>query len=130
MLPNLHVSHVLSLLVAALLVAQSNAQGDASGPTATTLNGTYAGRYVPEYNQDFFLGIPFAQPPLGDLRFANPLSLNTSFAGVRNATEYSPECVGYGVRDLRVVSGSFVERNVDRATNGGTQSAKTACTST
>ncbi|KAI0728491.1 carboxyesterase [Fomitopsis betulina] len=96
----LHVSPVFLLLLATFLVPQSHAQGDvtsdASGPTATTLNGTYAGRYVPEYNQDFFLGIPFAQPPLGDLRFANPQSLNTSFADARNATEYSPECVGYG----------------------------------
>lgn len=108
-----YASPVLSVLAAAFLVAQSGAQGnatsDASGPTATTLNGTYAGRYVPEYNQDFFLGIPFAQPPLGDLRFANPQSLNTSFAGVRNATEYSPECVGYGVSDVGVFSSKMVE---------------------
>ena len=111
MLP--YASSVFPLLFAAFLVAQSSAQStttsDASGPTATTLNGTYTGRYVSEYNQDFFLGIPFAQPPLGDLRFANPLSLNTSFAGVRNATEYSPECVGYGVSDVRVISGRIFE---------------------
>lgn len=102
----LHVSPVFLLLLATFLVPQSHAQGDvtsdASGPTATTLNGTYAGRYVPEYNQDFFLGIPFAQPPLGDLRFANPQSLNTSFADARNATEYSPECVGYGVSNASI----------------------------
>lgn len=126
----LRVSPVYPLLLAAFLVAQSSAQdnvtSDASGPTATTLNGTYAGRYVPEYNQDFFLGIPFAQPPLGDLRFANPQSLNTSFADVRNATEYSAECVGYGVSDHSIFTDILVERNLYRATNGVTQSVKTA----
>jgi hypothetical protein len=33
----------------------------ASNPTATVRNGTYTGRYNPEYNQDFFLGVPFAK---------------------------------------------------------------------
>ncbi|KAH9837051.1 Alpha/Beta hydrolase protein [Rhodofomes roseus] len=70
--------------------------GEVIAPNATALNGTYVGRYVAEYDQDFFLGIPFAQPPLGDLRFAHPHSLNTSFDGTRDATSYSSECVGYG----------------------------------
>ena len=66
-------------------------------PSAPTRNGTYVGRYNPEYDQDFFLGIPFAQPPIGDLRFANPQPLTSSFSEARDATEYSSQCVGYGV---------------------------------
>lgn len=50
-------------------------------------------------NQDLFLGMPYAQPPLGDLRWQNPVSLNTSWQGTRNATEYSPECIGFGSDD-------------------------------
>ncbi|KAK5142074.1 hypothetical protein LTR04_002349, partial [Oleoguttula sp. CCFEE 6159] len=45
---------------------------------------------------DFFLGIPFAQPPLGELRFTNPQSLNQSWANAVPATQYAKECVGYG----------------------------------
>lgn len=60
----------------------SVAVGWTTPPNATTLNGTYVGRYVAEYDQDLFLGIPFAQPPVEDLRFRQS-SLVDSFSGVR-----------------------------------------------
>ncbi|TKA57026.1 hypothetical protein B0A49_09733, partial [Cryomyces minteri] len=59
-------------------------------------NGSYYGVHSSSYNQDFFLGIPFAQPPLGELRFTNPQSLNQSWANAVPATQYAKECVGYG----------------------------------
>ena len=68
-------------------------------PSVTVKNGTLQGRYSKEYNQDFFLGVPFAQPPVGDLRFRAARSINTTWTGVKNATTYSPECVGYGGDD-------------------------------
>lgn len=37
------------------------------------------------------------RPPVGDLRFRTPQSLNSTWSGTRNATEYSPECIGYGM---------------------------------
>jgi len=67
-----------------------------SPPTVTVKNGTYIGRYLPQYDQDLFLGMPYAQPPVGNLRFTVPQSLNTSWRGTRPAEEYSVECVGYG----------------------------------
>lgn len=71
--------------------------GGTNAPTAQVKNGTYIGRYSAEYNQDFFLGMPYAQPPLGDLRFRQAQSLNDTWEGAREAQTYSPLCVGYGV---------------------------------
>ncbi|KAL1649029.1 hypothetical protein SLS61_006552 [Didymella pomorum] len=68
----------------------------ASGPTAHLKNGTYQGVHSPEYNQDYFLGIPFAQPPVGDLRFRVPAPLNSTWHGAKPATKYSSACYGYG----------------------------------
>jgi carboxylesterase type B len=67
-----------------------------SAPIAETCNGTYAGLHSSTYNQDFFLGIPYAQPPINDLRFRNPRSLDQSWKGHHKAETYSPACVGYG----------------------------------
>ncbi|KAH6670497.1 carotenoid ester lipase-like protein precursor [Halenospora varia] len=72
------------------------ARQDGSAPTVKVLNGSYYGVHSSEYNQDFFLGMPFAQPPVGDLRFRQAQSLNSTWTDTRNATEYSPECIGYG----------------------------------
>ncbi|ETS85379.1 hypothetical protein PFICI_03404 [Pestalotiopsis fici W106-1] len=65
-------------------------------PQVVVQQGTYQGKYVAGYDQDLFLGIPYAQPPVGDLRFQNPQPLNATFDGVQNATEYADSCVGYG----------------------------------
>ncbi|KAH8880768.1 alpha/beta-hydrolase [Thozetella sp. PMI_491] len=70
--------------------------GSNHAPKVTVKNGTYIGVHSVEYDQDFFLGIPFAQPPVGQLRFRNPLPLNDSWGGARKAVEWSPSCVGYG----------------------------------
>ena len=65
-------------------------------PTATTSNGTYVGRYLGgDWQQDLFLGIPYAQPPVGDLRFRWPQSLNETF-GTRDASQYGYSCYQYG----------------------------------
>lgn len=65
-------------------------------PTVTIKNGTISGVHQATYNQDYFLGVPFAQPPVSELRFRNPQSINTTYNSTLEATEYAPECVGYG----------------------------------
>jgi carboxylesterase type B len=62
---------------------------NASAPTVHVKNGTYVGVHSPEYNQDYFLGMPYAQPPVGSLRFRNPAALNASWSDARPATQYS-----------------------------------------
>lgn len=84
-----------ALRVTAALLQLVAASASASAPLATTRNGTYLGRYLAEYDQDLFLGMPYAQPPLGDLRFRSPQSLNTSLDGVRDASEYGYSCMQY-----------------------------------
>ncbi|OJD34367.1 carboxylesterase family protein [Diplodia corticola] len=73
--------------------ASALASNSSSTPTAKTINGTYAGRHLAGWDQDVFLGIPFAQPPVGRLRFRWPQSLNTSFSEVRDANEYGHTCI-------------------------------------
>lgn len=41
---------------------------------------------------DIFLGIPFAEPPLGNLRFAPPQETKNWRPSVFNATTYGPAC--------------------------------------
>lgn len=52
--------------------------GQGAAPIATAKNGTYTDLYNSEYDQDFFLGIPYAQPPVRDFLFRNPVFLNTT----------------------------------------------------
>ncbi|KAH0434086.1 alpha/beta-hydrolase, partial [Aureobasidium melanogenum] len=88
---------LLSLAVSAVSAAPSLLRrAPANAPTVNLKNGSYYGVHNSQYNQDFFLGIPFAQPPLEHLRFANPETLNTTWAGALPATNYAFECVGYG----------------------------------
>ncbi|KAG9251981.1 Alpha/Beta hydrolase protein [Emericellopsis atlantica] len=82
-----------SLVVGRAVVSSPLAQ---SAPTVQVRNGSYYGLHNQEYDQDFFLGMPYAQPPVNDLRFRVPQSLNTTWEGSRNATEYSRQCIGYG----------------------------------
>ena len=89
----------LSLLATALLASSLHAATIARQqglPTVNIKNGSYYGLHNPTYNQDLFLGMPFAQPPLNDLRFNLPMSLNTSWTKAKNATQYGYECYGYG----------------------------------
>jgi len=89
-----------------------------AAPTAKTKNGTYQGLHLASYNQDLFLGIPYAQPPLGSLRLAVPQSLNSSFNTTKSATAYYPECVGYGGDDIGYnVSEDCLALNVIRPAN-------------
>lgn len=78
--------------------AATTAASSTDDPRVKVKNGTYIGTRNPTYKQDYFLGMPFAQPPVGNLRFAIPQSLNETWTEERNAKEFSNICVGYGVR--------------------------------
>jgi hypothetical protein len=60
-------------------------------------NGIIIGKRVDSYAQDLFLGIPFAQAPVGDLRFGLPKPLNQTWETPFNASSYGPMCINYPV---------------------------------
>ncbi|WZH47218.1 putative extracellular lipase [Fusarium acuminatum] len=84
---------------AAVLLATSGVlaetKHEVSGPTVFIRNGTIIGKHVKTLNQDLFLGIPFAQPPTGNLRFNAPQPVNETWATPFNASTYGAHCINY-----------------------------------
>lgn len=63
-------------------------------PIVTTSSGSVMGRRVQhaENEVDVFYGIPYAKPPVGDLRFREPLPVEP-WSGIHNSTAKAPTCV-------------------------------------
>ena len=57
-----------------------------------TANGVVEGRGVQPSGVRIFRGIPFAQPPTGDLRWREPQPVQ-SWEGVRRAVDFGPRCM-------------------------------------
>ncbi|KAF2856865.1 alpha/beta-hydrolase [Plenodomus tracheiphilus IPT5] len=64
----------------------------AKDPRVTVRNGTYEGVYLPSFDQDVFLGIPYAQDTGGENRFRVPQALNATWNGTRAAKQYGHTC--------------------------------------
>src|ERR1700722_12604601 len=80
-----------ALIAVAPAVSADTAGGQpaGSGPVAGTTNGAVRGLTVS--NSDEFLGIPYAAPPVGALRWQPPQPA-ASWRGVRDATRFAPHC--------------------------------------
>ena len=65
------------------------AAAGAGGPVAATANGAVRG--LASGAVDEFLGIPYAAPPVGALRWQPPQPA-ASWSGVRAATQFAPHC--------------------------------------
>jgi carboxylesterase type B len=84
-----------STIAAGVLAIIANLKQVASAqdpPTVQLKNGTYSGYYDAIYNQNVFLGMPFAEPPVGPLRFRTPQSLDTAWNDTRPAVAYGNSC--------------------------------------
>ncbi|KAJ3539401.1 hypothetical protein NM688_g6365 [Phlebia brevispora] len=96
----------LTLLSTLLLLVNASAgihiNRDAPGPTVTLDNGTFVGTTDPSTGTSAFLGIPFAQPPIGDLRFRLPVP-NNAYSGNYNATTFGATCLQQAVSTPQAV---------------------------
>ncbi|KAI0862859.1 alpha/beta-hydrolase [Xylaria cubensis] len=89
---------VLSCVFFSLVKAAPAAGNNTTSiPNVTVKNGTIHGRHLAEtWDQDLFLGIPYAQPPTGPLRFKWPQPLNESFSAPLDASAYGYSCYQSG----------------------------------
>jgi para-nitrobenzyl esterase len=79
-------------------VAQMAAPAAQSNPVVSINTGQLRGGLTPE-GVAFFKNIPFAQPPVGELRWREPLPAK-SWSGVRDATAFGPMCNQTGNQQL------------------------------
>jgi len=78
----------------------------ASAPKVKTHSGEVEGKVAGSVH--VFLGIPYAQPPVGDLRWKPPVPV-AKWSGVRKATEFGSHCMQgrvYGDMNFRDRGGS------------------------
>ncbi|KAF8836991.1 alpha/beta-hydrolase [Paxillus ammoniavirescens] len=85
-----HAIGVLAVAVCVIAVPSTSPVQKRSTPLVTLDYGTFQGFNSAE-NTESFLGVPFAQPPVGQLRFNNPVPPQP-FTGVKNATWWGSAC--------------------------------------
>ena len=85
---------ILALLVsqAAIRSVASQAMDAASGDTVKTKDGLIRGVGQSSSGVRIFRGVPFAAPPVGELRWKAPIAPKP-WTGVRQATEFSARCI-------------------------------------
>ncbi|XP_013397365.1 carboxylesterase 5A [Lingula anatina] len=91
-----HVIEALMLFTSMLFVSGVNSQ-----TLVTITNGKLEGikESVQGKTLNRFMGIPFAKPPLGALRFMKPQPAG-NWTGVKNATKHGPSCMQTWVPDF------------------------------
>ena len=70
-----------------------------SPPLVRIRNGTLSGIHDSTLKQDLFLGIPYAQPPVGTNRFRQSMPYNEAWVGIREAVEQTYACPSYPTPD-------------------------------
>ena len=79
-----------SLVVWAMMAVPLALFGASSGPQVKTASGMVEGKEDGAVHS--FLGIPYAAPPVGDLRWKPPVAA-AKWTGVRKATDFGPHCM-------------------------------------
>lgn len=82
----------ITVFVAGLMIAAGICiAADQPNPTVAVTGGQIQGRLSSDIPGAVFRGIPFAQPPVGDLRWREPMPVKP-WAGVRDADSSAPPC--------------------------------------
>ncbi|KAF2493748.1 alpha/beta-hydrolase [Lophium mytilinum] len=84
------------------------------GPLGHNKNGTFMGLTIPQFKQDFFLGIPYAKPLTGEYRSRYPRSLTSKFPGVKDATKIGYTCSGKDNATLYSLNEDCLNLNIIR----------------
>ena len=95
-----------ALVFAMLLAVPTGVVSQAVGPRVKTRQGMVEGKQDAAVHA--FLGIPYAEPPVGDLRWKAPLPA-AKWNGVRKATDFGSHCLQgrvYGDMNFRDSGGS------------------------
>jgi para-nitrobenzyl esterase len=85
-------ANIVSLLTIAVLQLAALAGGAAAQDRVKTARGVVEGISVKESEVRAFKGIPFAAPPVGDLRWQAPQAVK-EWKGVRKADQFGPRCM-------------------------------------
>ena len=79
----------LTLTAAGATAAHAGTAANGTGPVVSTSDGAVRGTTAGTVGE--FLGIPYAAPPVGNLRWRPPAAA-ASWHGVRDATQFGPSC--------------------------------------
>jgi len=82
----------MRFLFPAIVVCAAAALPSLAADRVKTANGTLESTAAPKDGVRSFKGIPFGQPPVGDLRWREPQPVK-NWTGVRNADEFGPACM-------------------------------------
>ena len=87
------MKHFSALALTTLLLGAACSQFDASRPTVVANGEELQGAWEDDESRiAVFKGIPFAAPPVGDLRWRAPVPI-TPRQGLQTATEFAPACM-------------------------------------
>jgi para-nitrobenzyl esterase len=86
-------------LVAGCVVAQGGVLvAQAPAPRVKTAQGEVVGKWIQDGTQKAFLGLPYAAPPVGDLRWRAPHP-PAAWTGVRDASKFGARCEQWHIWD-------------------------------
>jgi para-nitrobenzyl esterase len=100
-----------TLVVGLSLIVSPASRAQSAGLVVTVTGGKAQGQPLPAPGGAVFKGIPYAAPPIGDLRWREPQPVKP-WTGVRQAAEYGADCPEVNGRSDRVTSEDCLFLNV------------------